>query len=211
MLDLYENFEKLSEEKKKKIIDVCIKEFGEKGYSNASTNNIVKNSCISKGTLFNYFGSKKNLFLYIVDHTTDLYVEYLINRIGANNPDFFERILEWTELKIKVSLEEPDIYNFFFTSFVNIPEELKGDIAIRYKKLYEKGIFLSFDGLDFSLFRDDIDIKKATDLIILAINGLSEKYLTTIKNSSDKGLSTWDTRYKELEEYIAVLRKVFYK
>lgn len=208
---MYELFEKLPEDKKKIIIDVCIKEFGDFGYTNASTNNIVKNANISKGTLFNYFGNKKNLFLYILDYTTAFYIDYLIKRMKENSPDFFQRILDWAELKMAVSLEEPDIYNFFVSAFLNIPEELKNDIAERYQKLYEKGLFLTFDGLDMSLFRQDIDVKKAIDLILLAINGLSEKYLVAIKTSEDKGLGTLHERMDELKKYISILRKVFYK
>lgn len=67
MIYLYENFERLPFEKRKRIIDVCIEEFGDKGYTNASTNTIVKNAGISKGTLFNYFDNKKIFFfLYLI-------------------------------------------------------------------------------------------------------------------------------------------------
>lgn len=208
---LYELFERLPEDKKRTIIDTCIKEFGNFGYANASTNNIVKNAHISKGTLFNYFGSKKNLFLYILDYTTNYYVDYLIKRMKKNNPDFFQRIIEWNEMKIEVSLEEPDIYNFFISAFINIPEELKSDISERYKRLYEKGLFLTFNGLDMSLFRKDIDVKKAIDLTLLAVNGLSERYSSAIKVSKDNGLGTLNERLEDLKSYIAILRKAFYK
>lgn len=208
---MYETFEKLPEEKKKKIIDACVDEFGSKGYSNASTNNIVKNAGISKGTLFNYFGNKKNLFLYIVDYTTDYYVDYLITRMNKNSPDMLQRILDWAELKIAVSLEEPKIYEFFISAFLNVPDELKSDISERYKILYDKGIFLTFDGLDMSLFREDIDVKKSIEIIFLVIDSLSKKYMNTIKTTEDNGLSSLNKRLEDLREYTAVLRKVFYK
>lgn len=208
---MYETFEKLPEEKKKKIIDACIDEFGSKGYINASTNNIVKNAGISKGTLFNYFGNKKNLFLYIVDYTTDFYVNYLIGRMKINSPDMLQRILDWAELKISVSLEEPKVYKFFISAFLNIPEELKKDIEKTYAKLYEKGLFLTFNGLDMSLFREDIDVKKSIDLIIFVIDGISKKYYNDIITTDDNGLSSLKKRSEELSEYIDILRKLFYK
>lgn len=208
---MYETFEKLPEEKKKKIIDACIDEFGSKGYSNASTNNIVRNAGISKGTLFNYFGNKKSLFLYIVDYTTNYYVDYLITRMNKNSPDMLQRILDWAELKIAVSLEEPKIYKFFISAFLNVPDELKSDISERYKILYDKGIFLTFDGLDMSLFREDIDLKKSIEIIFLVIDSLSKKYMSTIKTTEDNGLSSLNKRLEDLREYTAVLRKVFYK
>ena len=208
---MYENFEKLPDEKKKMIIEICIEEFADKGYVNASTNNIVKNANISKGALFNYFGNKKNLFLYIMDYATNYYVDYLITRMKKNSPDFFERILDWAKLKLQVSLEEPTIYNFFLVAYSNIPEELTKDVEKRYAKLYEKGVVLSFEGLDLSLFREDIDRQKAIELLLVTFNGLSEKQLKLVNLIEDKGFSTLNERLEELKACIALLRKVFYK
>ena len=76
------NFEKLPEQKKKKIIDACIKEFSKNGYVNASTNNIVLNAGISKGSLFNYFDNKKKLYLYILDYAINFYVDLMLKKNG---------------------------------------------------------------------------------------------------------------------------------
>ena len=193
------------------IIEICIEEFADKGYANASTNNIVKKANISKGALFNYFGNKKNLFLYIMDYATNYYVDYLITRMKKNSPDFFERILDWAKLKLQVSLEEPTIYKFFLVAYSNIPEELTKDVEKRYAKLYEKGVVLSFEGLDLSLFREDIDRQKAIELLLVTFNGLSEKQLKLVNLIEDKGFSTLNERLEELKACIALLRKVFYK
>jgi TetR/AcrR family transcriptional regulator len=45
-----------------KIFDAALKEFAENGYKNASTNALIKAAGISKGSLFQYFTSKKVLF-----------------------------------------------------------------------------------------------------------------------------------------------------
>lgn len=211
VINLYEGFEKLSDKKKKKIIDVCVDEFGDKGYTNASTNTIVKNAGISKGTLFNYFGSKKGLFLYILDYITDYYIDYMIKEMKVNNPDFFKRVIEWTELKIRVSLNEPKVYKFFASAYTNIPDELKLEIGNRYKKLYEIGLSLAFDGIDYSKFRDDVDRQKILNIALLVLNGLSEKYMQKMLSSDDKGLSTLNERLEELKDYVSILSKVFYK
>lgn len=208
---MYEVFEKLPYKKKKKIIDICIKEFGEKGYTSASTNTIVKKAGISKGTLFNYFASKKNLFLYVLDYITDYYIDYMIKEMKVNDPDFFKRVLDWSELKLKVSCKDPDVYKFFVISYTNVPDELKDDIEKRYKKLYSKGLFLAFDGLDMSKFRDDVDKQKSLELILMSLNGLFEKYINEINKSEDKGLSSLDKRLDELKEYLEIFKKVFYK
>lgn len=50
--------------RKKRILNAAFREFAEKGYEDASTNRIVKNAEIGKGTLFYHFGNKENLYIY---------------------------------------------------------------------------------------------------------------------------------------------------
>lgn len=205
------NFEKLPEEKKKKIIDACIKEFSKNGYVNASTNNIVLNAGISKGSLFNYFDNKKNLYLYILDYAINFYVNLMLKKMNINNPDILKRILEWAELKLSIAMEQPITYQFFATAFINIPEELKADIEIRYNKLYAEGYKLTVEDIDYTLFRDDIDKQKAIELIIMSMNGILEKHISLYKSLEDNGYQKIHEAYNQLKEYVSILRKVYYK
>ncbi|WP_010235048.1 TetR/AcrR family transcriptional regulator [Clostridium arbusti] len=205
------NFEKLPEEKKKKIIDVCIKEFGKNGYINASTNNIVLNAGISKGSLFNYFDNKKKLYLYILDYTINFYVNLMVKKMKINNPDILKRILEWAGLKLSIAMDEPVVYQFFASAFINIPEELKTDIEIRYNKLYAEGYRLTVEDIDYTLFRDDIDKQKSIELIIMSMNGISEKYISLYKSLEDNGYEKISQAYDQLKEYVSILRKVYYR
>lgn len=208
---LYIIFEKLPEEKKKRIINACIKEFSIGGYTNASTNNIVKEAGIAKGALFGYFGNKRDLYLYILDYAIEYYINYMLDRMKVNNPDFFQRLLDWAEMKISISSEDPVVYNFFATAFFNVPEILKTDIQVRYNKLYEKGYQLSIDGIDLSKFRDDIDKQKAIELIMLSLNEILDKKIKSYKVSYDNGYSQRYQSFKELKEYVNIFKKVFYK
>ncbi|MEM5780278.1 MAG: TetR/AcrR family transcriptional regulator, partial [Lawsonibacter sp.] len=62
---MYENFIGLKQEKRDVIINAALTEFAAKGYDLASTNGMVKAAGISKGALFHYFASKKDLFLFL--------------------------------------------------------------------------------------------------------------------------------------------------
>ena len=65
-------FFNLPEEKQKRVIDIAIEEFSEKGYKGASTNQIVSKLGIAKGSIYQYFTNKKSLFLYIFDYAVEL-------------------------------------------------------------------------------------------------------------------------------------------
>jgi AcrR family transcriptional regulator len=63
-----DGFEKIAEEKQKRIMDAGIIEFAAKGFIAANINIIAKNAGISIGSMYNYFDSKESLFLTIADY-----------------------------------------------------------------------------------------------------------------------------------------------
>lgn len=56
-------FERASEERKEKILEIGIEEFSSKGYENANINVIAKNAGISIGLMYKYFSTKEDLFI----------------------------------------------------------------------------------------------------------------------------------------------------
>lgn len=70
-----ESFMKLPEEKKAQILEIAAEEFIRCGFDGASTNTITQRAGISKGLLFHYFGSKKELHLHILQGMLDRFAE----------------------------------------------------------------------------------------------------------------------------------------
>ena len=64
---------KIITEKKENLFLIALEEFTENGYRNASTNRITEKAGVSKGLLFHYFGSKKELFLNCYKQTFDFF------------------------------------------------------------------------------------------------------------------------------------------
>lgn len=89
-------FEKISEERRKKIFDVAISEFAANGYNATNINVISKKAGISIGSMYSYFASKEDLFLTIVDKASQL----LQNALKEVNPEegdvfsIFEHLLK---------------------------------------------------------------------------------------------------------------------
>lgn len=61
-----QTFHNLPEEKRRKIVNAAIEEFAEYGLENASTNRIVANSGIAKGSFYQYFEDKQDVFMYLL-------------------------------------------------------------------------------------------------------------------------------------------------
>lgn len=59
-------FYNLPDEKKNLIISASIEEFSSNSYSSASINNICKKSNIAKGSFYQYFSDKLDLYVFIM-------------------------------------------------------------------------------------------------------------------------------------------------
>ena len=60
-------FFNLPEEKRRLILDLSIEEFAERDYKSASISNIVARAGIAKGSLYQYFDDKHDLYLYLIE------------------------------------------------------------------------------------------------------------------------------------------------
>ena len=56
-------FDRASDERKEKILEIGIEEFASKGYENANINVIAKKAGISIGLMYKYFATKEDLFV----------------------------------------------------------------------------------------------------------------------------------------------------
>ena len=81
-------FEKISEERRKKIFDVSIREFAANGYNGTNINIIAKKAGISIGSMYSYFASKEDLFLTIVDNASQI-LENALKEVNIDDGDIF--------------------------------------------------------------------------------------------------------------------------
>jgi AcrR family transcriptional regulator len=61
-----QTFLNLPQEKRDTIMNAAIEEFADYGLENASTNRIVKNSGIAKGSFYQYFEDKQDVFMHML-------------------------------------------------------------------------------------------------------------------------------------------------
>jgi AcrR family transcriptional regulator len=61
-------FEKLSPEKRERLLQAAATEFATHGYDDASMNQILEKAGVSKGAAYYYFDDKADLFITVLDH-----------------------------------------------------------------------------------------------------------------------------------------------
>jgi TetR/AcrR family transcriptional regulator len=209
---LNERYDKLAREQRENILNACIEEFAAHGYAQASTNAIVKRANIPKGTLFYFFGSKKDLFLYILDYAVASYAEQFKSLAGELPTDLFERLKFIHKERMQFVLSQPLLFQLFYNAFVHTDDEIRADLQDRYKG-YATGSqeMLSRD-IDRSKFRDDVDVEKAVKMINLMLEGLLSSHMAELKNSSpETSLEVVEKISQECEDYFEMIRKGIYR
>lgn len=87
-----ETFFNLSQEKRNKITELALEEFALHDYRTASLSRIVEKAGISKGSMYQYFDDKKELYLYLVKLAADIKFKTIDRHISSSEvSDFFER------------------------------------------------------------------------------------------------------------------------
>ncbi|MEQ2527397.1 TetR/AcrR family transcriptional regulator [Bacillaceae bacterium CLA-AA-H227] len=199
-------FNSLKSEKKERIINAAMKEFVQSGYEKASTNEIVKEARISKGSLFNYFNSKKDLYLYLFEYGVQI-VEFVYEQIDLQEIDIFKRIEKLGIKKLQIQRRFPQIFDFLLSLAKEESDQVKYIIKEKIHSIHEEGVTRIYENIDYSMFREDIDIKKAIEILNWTMFGFGEKALNQLNSFEDVGeqyLQEWDS-------YSKLLKHCFYK
>lgn len=83
-----ETFFNLPEAKRQKVLDAAVAEFAEWPFSQASVNRIVERAGISKGSFYQYFSSKEDLFVYltqVIGEQKKQVLDATIREVGAED------------------------------------------------------------------------------------------------------------------------------
>lgn len=83
---------KEAEERKNEILDIAERLFGTKGFDNTSTNDILKEIGIARGTLYYHFKSKEEILDAMIDRMTKQLVEKSKEIVSQKNMSVLQRL-----------------------------------------------------------------------------------------------------------------------
>jgi len=101
-------FNNLSTDKKQRIFDAAVLEFSSKPFKDASINQIIKKAQIPKGSFYQYFEGKEDLYLYMIKRIEgekrDIIQQAAINQ----DADIFEILTEQIKVSFQWAMLRPD-------------------------------------------------------------------------------------------------------
>ena len=89
-----DTFFRLPEEKRKRIIDAAWDEFTSVSFDQVSINRIVRAADIPRGSFYQYFEDKSDLFRYLADGVKRYALEGYLAVLRANRGDLFSSMLD---------------------------------------------------------------------------------------------------------------------
>lgn len=158
------------EEAKSRILDAANRVFAEKGYHEATMDDIAKRLGVSKGAIYLYFSSKEDLFEAMCKTAPQAFNEILFSSFGDEaNPiqsatQFFDRML-------KLSASNPGL-GFEILSEASRNPNLKRILRQNHEE-YERVLtgFLA-EGRKRKIVGDNLDIRPLANALIALWNGL---------------------------------------
>lgn len=198
----------VTDNKQSLILHAALHEFANKGYKKASTNSIVKQAGVSKGLLFHYFISKKELFITIHQHILDEFHKEMNDCVDYDNRDVFERLSATTVCRTNSYIHHP-VYVKFLQAVANCKDE---EIRPRCQKQNQTAIQRQykrlFDNIDYSLFAEGIEVKHSLNVVRWTIERLSNNWFR--ENGNVYKASKFDDLKANIETYIKLFKQTFY-
>lgn len=205
---VFSKFLNLEPEKQERIISAAIKEFAQKSYENASTNEIVKEAGISKGLLFHYFKNKKNMYMFLYDYCIDLYLREFYGKINLDERDIILRLRQSSAIKLELLKKYPNIFEFIEAAYFENSPVIKSEVAPKNEELINEGYAKLFGNIDTSKFKEGLDIKKIINIMLYTFNGFGDQLQKKGKILSN---AEYKKLFAEFEEFIEIFKKCFYK
>jgi AcrR family transcriptional regulator len=205
-----ETFLNLPLEKQEKVIRAAISEFLKHGFEKGNVADIAKNAEVAKGSIYQYFENKKELFLYAVRWSIELFA----NKYGKS---------------IETKSMDTDIFDFFYKNAKDIWLQMRDEREVvifiqdvflgKYKSLTDESMAymikvsdeyllnLIKNGKNNGSIRKDIDDK----ILSLFITGVSFKIKEYLMNKArDLGEDIVDEDFevneKEIKAMIELLK-----
>ena len=167
-------FTNLSQEKKDRIIKASFEEFSVRNFEEAKLSNIIKASGIPRGSLYQYFKDKKDLYFYLYDIVKVAKMEFLKDDLqNTEGLPFLEIFRLLYKQGIQFAYAYPEFVDFgkqLFNSKGEMYDELLGEGLKLAKQYYIR--YIESDK-EKGFIRQDVDTETFVDLVITLITNIA--------------------------------------
>lgn len=200
-------FFNLPKEKKELLMDAATKEFSRVPFYEASVANIIKDANIPRGSFYQYFEDKDDLFYFLFEEHSKKNRKMFLSILKNNDGDLLATFYELYQLMI-VNIKENDEQqcNFFKHTFLNMNHRLENTFS---RNFMEDKLNEHFFEVSSLINKDNLNIESDTEIIsmmkiIMAVTFHNLIHVFAYNLSVEESVESYKT---ELD----LLKKGFYK
>jgi len=160
-----QTFFNLEMKKRNTIIESAINEFSEKNYEQVHLSIIIKNAHIPRGSFYQYFEDKKDLYMYILDIIKEKKMTYLSDGFNRSDIDFLDQIELLYELGIIFAIDYPKYVKVFDKLLNNKNDIYHQLIAQNLEMAVEYYQAIIIKNIELGKVRADIDPKTLAQIV----------------------------------------------
>ncbi|MDO3411135.1 TetR/AcrR family transcriptional regulator [Saccharibacillus sp. CPCC 101409] len=194
----------LPADKQKQITDGALLSFSTNGYKKASVSDIAAAAGISKAMVFHYFGTKKELYLDLMQFCSDIVVEAVQEKFDPDITDFFERIRMASAIKLAVLARHRAILSFLSSMFFEQDPEVEPEIKAFIASSEGLRNQMALEGMDVSKFKEGVDPQTVMKILVRYSEGI-------VSEQPNSAAIDPEAIVREFDEVMELLRNHFYK
>lgn len=181
--------------RRENIFKSSLEEFASVGYDRANTNHICEMAGVSKGLLFHYYGSKKQLYLF----TVEMCIEDVLaafEGFSTEGLDFVGSLLAYSRKKAEFYFKHILHYKILNEAFLLPPVDVTDSMRARYAELAQSGMEIMSSLVDKVELREGVS--RDTALAFLASMSRATEMYESVGNWTKADLT--DELYQRIEK-----------
>ena len=200
-------------EKQSRILDAAMHQFAHHGFRDTKTDAIAREADVSKGLIFNYFGSKANLYLETVRTTYAKTMAVADMSVWQDSPDLEEMVKRALRYKIQMQIDYPDEFALTMQAYAevgNLPAGLRTKVDAIWTTLTDSQIpDMITPILKRSPMREGVDIDTVVKMTAMMTNLIGEQAKVMIRDNPNIQIDDFDPVMAQVMKYMRVLEYGF--
>jgi AcrR family transcriptional regulator len=196
-------FHNLSFDKKFRILEASVDEFSKLPYEQVKLSEIIKNANIPRGSFYQYFEDKQDLFFYIFSKIAERKMDYMKDLLANQNDlDFLDLFNELFRRGAKFALENPRYVSIMALVMQNrndLYHKLIGDNLVIAREYYVS--FIEKDKQK-GIISDTIDSITLANLVIELTTNVTLEQLMNGKEEMN-----YDQMINSIENVMSIFKK----
>ncbi len=138
---------------RQRLLEAAADEFATKGFVGANINQISLAAGYAKGTIYNYFPSKRDLMLALIDEIGSQHAQYIISQVESENEPV-ERLRQFFAAGFSYVEQNPAQAQIAVSAVFGFDAEFKERIYAAHQNLFE---LLIVDVVEYGITRQEFD------------------------------------------------------